>query len=177
MKTLALALALALALFASAPSAFAGKSEWKSVYTDLKNDCVVFSSSNDKAEIDFYASDCKAFGGYRLQVSGGDIRYAPVLSFNGADIDMGRPGAFHDLGSEKVEWLAQITSEADGDGQIAWKGFIYRLNVSQPDGMKSDSILYAVRLDGEKSCLLGNPKSNEAARALVKNLSAPCVNE
>jgi hypothetical protein len=172
MKTL-----MILAALATSASAFAADTvKWGSVYTNLKKECVVFAEATEKAPIDFYSADCKSFGGYRLQWSGGDIRYAPVLSFNGEDLDMGRPGAFHDLGSDNVEWMYKTVQNEEGIGEIEWKGFIYRLSVANENGDGSTKILYAVRLDGAKSCFLGSPKTNEEARALVKNASAPCVN-
>lgn len=172
MKNLTLALAC---LFSA--TAFAGeKAEWKSLYTDVKKDCVTFASSNDNSEIDFFSSDCKSFGGYRLQITGGDIRYAPQLSFNGENIDMGTPLSFHDLGSDKVEWIARIAAtDTEGLGEIEWKGFVYRLSVAKEGGEGSISRLFAVRLDGASSCFLGNPASNEAARALIRDANAPCV--
>jgi len=166
---------LLLAALLASPSAFAAKVEWKSVYTDLKNECVVVSSSNDTSEIDFFDSECKSFGGYRLRYSGGDIRYAPALSFNGLELQIGQPASFHDRASDKVEWVYRLTTESYGEGEIEWKGFVYRLSVANEDGMGSTNVLYAVRLDGEKTCLLGTPKTNEAARALIKNLNAPCA--
>jgi hypothetical protein len=169
MKTILLA-----ALLLS-PSAFAAQVEWKSVYTDLKKDCVVVSSANDQAEIDFFEAECKSFGGYRLMHSGGDIRYAPVLSFNGVELEIGRPFSFHDTASDKVEWIYRHTTESDGGGQIEWKGFVYRLSVASAEGISDQNVLFAVRLDGENSCLLGKPKTNAEARALVQNLNAPCV--
>lgn len=166
--------AMIIALLASASPALAAKSEWKSVYTNTKKDCVTIQESNENSEIDFYEADCKSFGGYRLKIAGGDIRYAPQLSFNGTDLPMGQPEGFHDLGSDNVEWVYRRESQADGQGSIEWKGFIYRLNVSHgPDD--SREVLYAVRLDGEKSCFLGYPASNREARAMVQNLSRPCL--
>lgn len=166
-----------LAALVSSASAYATETvKWGSVYTNLKKECVVFAASTDKAPIDFYSADCKSFGGYRLQWSGGDIRYAPVLSFNGQDLDMGRPGAFHDLASDNVEWMYKTAQDEEGSGDIEWKGFIYRLSVANENGDGSKNVLYAVRLDGANSCFLGNPKNNEEARALVKNAAAPCVN-
>jgi hypothetical protein len=163
------------ALLSSVSALAADQVKWGSAYTNLKKECVEFASATEKSPIDFYGADCKSFGGYRLQWSGGDIRYAPVLSFNGADLEMGRPGAFHDLGSDNVEWMYKTAQNEEGIGEIEWKGFIYRLSVANEDGMSNKSILYAVRLDGANSCFLGNPKNNEEARALVKNASAPCV--
>ncbi|RZA05657.1 MAG: hypothetical protein EOP11_12330, partial [Proteobacteria bacterium] len=126
MKNLLLALTFSLPNLAFA----APTSEWKSVYTNLKTDCVAISAANDKAEIDFSDSECKAFGGYELHISGGDLRYGPSLSFKGEPLEIGRPGAFHDPGSEKLEWIYLKTTEADGAGTIAWKGFVYSLSVA-----------------------------------------------
>lgn len=162
-------------ILSSVPAFAADTVKWGSVYTNLKKECVEFASATEKAPIDFYSADCKSFGGYRLQWSGGDIRYAPTLSFNGQDLDMGRPGAFHDLGSDNVEWMYKTIRNEEGIGEIEWKGFVYRLSVANENGDGNKDILYAVRLDGANSCFLGSPKNNEEARALVKNAAAPCV--
>jgi hypothetical protein len=165
---------LALAALASAPALAASKTEWKSVYTNTKTDCVVVAASNDRAEIDFSDSECKAFGGYVLRIDGGDLRYGPSLSYNGQALEIGRPGAFHDPAGDKVEWIYRKTTEADGNGNVEWKGFVYRLSVSDPDGQSSHQELIAVRLDGEKTCSLGTVKNNEAARKLVQDSRAAC---
>ncbi|MCO5144304.1 MAG: hypothetical protein M9962_14545 [Oligoflexia bacterium] len=150
---------------------------WNSVYTDIEKDCITISESNDQADIDFYEAECKSFGGYQLKISGGDLRYAPTLTYKGKDLSMGRPWAFHDLGSTKVEWMYTLKKEADGSGSLDWKGFIYRLYVDKGESTGDLGILFAVRLDGTKSCFLGNPKTNEAARELIKNKSAKCIVE
>lgn len=149
--------------------------KWNSVYTDLSKDCVTISSATDKAPIDFFNSECKSFGGFSLFIEGGDLRYGPLLKYNGVEIDLKRPGAFHDTGSTKVEWVYTLEQDAEGLGQLNWKGLIYRLNVAsfEEEG-KNDSILYSVRLDGEKSCLIGTSKTNEAALNLVKNSKVNC---
>src|SRR4051812_25370259 len=95
---------LALALAGVVANA-ATETKWDSVYTDVKKDCLTVSSSNDKAPIDFFASECKAYGGYQLRIAGGDLRYGPELSFGGAQLDLQTPGAFHDMASDKIEWV------------------------------------------------------------------------
>lgn len=158
-------------------SALAGtKTETKSVYTDMKKDCIVVSSATDKAPIDFYDSECKAYAGFVLKESGGDLRYGPELSFNGKQIDLQRPGHFHNLGSEKIEWVYDISRDEEGSGELKFKALIYRLSVANEDPDKKDSsVLYVVRLDGEKSCVIGTAKTNEAARDLANDKSAKCV--
>jgi hypothetical protein len=170
MKTLA----ALFASFAVSTLAQAAPATWGSTYTDLKADCVIVSQATDKAPIDFFSSECKSFGGYRLQETGSDLRYGPALSLNGNDLEIGRPGSFHEMDSTKVEWMYTVSRDEEGSGEIEWKGFIYRLSVDNSEGTGSSSNLFVVRLDGEKTCFLGNAKTNEAARALVKNAKATC---
>ncbi len=66
-------------------------------------------------------------------------------------------------------------TESDGGGQIGWKDFVYRISVASAEGISDQNFLFAVRLDGENSCLLGKLKTNAEARALVQNFKAPCV--
>ncbi len=163
---------LALALFASA-QAFAATSV-KSVYTDTVADCIVVSSATNQAPIDFSESECKAFGGYRLGIAGGDLRYHPELSYGGSSIDLATPGAFHDVASQKIEWVYKHTIDNEGSGSVKFVGLIYRLSVQKEDGQGNDSILYAVRLDGAKSCLIGSTDDNVKARELVAKSTPGC---
>ncbi len=163
------------ALVVFSAQAFAGTPVWKSVYTDLTKDCVEVSSANQNAEIDFYDAECKAFGGYQLNIEGGDLRYGPALRYNGVMLDVGSTGAFHDTGSTKVEWVYTLSKEVDGAGTLEWKGFIYRLSQATENGSGPDeSVLYSVRLNKEQTCLVGTSTTNQAARDLIYN-NAPCL--
>ncbi|WP_413287717.1 hypothetical protein [Bdellovibrio sp. HCB337] len=146
----------------------------KSVYTDLSKDCIEISSATDKAPIDFYEADCKSFGGYRLKIEGGDLRYHPSLSFGNKEIEIAIPMSFHDTGSTKIEWVYQLEQNEEGLGKLVWKGLIFRLNHATPDGESDISNLYAVRLDGDKSCLIGTTQDNIKARDLVYNSKPGC---
>lgn len=166
MKVLALALLFSVQAYAATTT--------KSVYTDSVADCVVVSQNTKQAPIDFSETECKSFGGYRLGVSGGDLRYHPVLSYGGSAIELETPGAFHDVGSQKIEWVYKHTIDKEGSGSVKWVGLIYRLSVAKQDGQSNDSILYAVRLDGAKSCLIGDTDDNVKARELVANSTPGC---
>ncbi|MFM6929065.1 MAG: hypothetical protein ACKOX6_11415 [Bdellovibrio sp.] len=168
--------AFLLTLSAISLNALAQNKQTASNYTDMKADCIVVSQSTDESPIDFYSSECKSFGGYTLKESGGDLRYGPELSYKDTEIDMQRPGTFHNLGSQKIEWVYDITRGEEGDGEINFKALIYRLSVADINPTKKDkSTLYVVRLNKEKSCLIGTASSNEAARKLANDSSAKCV--
>jgi hypothetical protein len=81
---------------------------------------------------------------------------------------------FDDMGSNKVEWVYFRTMDEAGQGSLEWVGLIYRLSVSRANGTESDSILYAVRLDGKNSCAVGIAQTNEQARRLVYNSTLDC---
>lgn len=147
---------------------------WKSIYTDTDTECVVWANSNQKAEIDFSKRECKSFGGYQLFIEGADLRYSPTLEFNGKAVFSHREYAFHNLNSTKIEWVYLQHEDETGRGRIEWKGFIFRLAVAREDGGPDASKLYAVRLNGNKTCFLGEAKNNEDARNLVKNSQARC---
>jgi hypothetical protein len=155
-------------------TALSKTTETKSAYTDLKADCIVVSSSTDKAQIDFYTAECKAYGGYALRITGGDLRYGPELAFNGVQLDLARPFGFHDLGSDKIEWVYDLARDEEGNGEIHFKALIYRLNVADQDG-HDKSFLYVVRLNGEQSCVIGSVTNNEGARDLANDISAKCA--
>jgi len=147
----------------------------KSLYTDLTKDCVVVAAATDKAPIDFYESECKAFGGYRLKITGSDLRYHPELYFGDKKIEIETPMSFHDTASAKIEWVYGHAIDAEGAGQLEWKGLIYRLNYTNPeDPEKNINTLYVVRLDGAKSCLVGTTQSNTKAREMAFNSKPGC---
>lgn len=146
----------------------------KSAYTAIKTDCLEVSVPTNKAEIDFFDASCKSFGGYNLTITGGDLRYSPALNYGAKKIDLLHPSSFHNLGSEKMEWIYDLTRDEKGIGTIVWKAFIYRLGVYNDVLQKDESVLYVVRLDGEKSCALGTAKTNTEARKLALS-QANCV--
>jgi hypothetical protein len=135
---------------------------------------VAANESNDKAEIDFSEAECASYGGYRLRIGGGDLRYHPDLQFGDAPIELSLPGSFHDMGGEKVEWLYSATRAEDGSGALTWRALIFRLNVDDAETGKSRSVLYVVRLNGAQTCLIGSAATNEAARDLARDPQAPC---
>lgn len=94
------------------------KAEWKTVVTDTQKDCVVVSSATDEAPIDFFTSECKAFGGFTLSITGGDLRYGPKLTFADSTIDLKNPPSFHDLASTEIEWLYEHKISNEGLGKI-----------------------------------------------------------
>lgn len=157
-------------------SANTNASEWKSIYTDLSKDCVEISVATEQAPIDFYEAECKAFGGFQLKIAGSDIRYSPRLSFGETEVELNRPMSFHDMGSDKIEWMYEISRDEEGSGNMEWKGLIYRLSVADPEFPERGdaSILYVTRLNGAKSCHLGKVRTNEAARKLVMDPKAAC---
>jgi hypothetical protein len=146
----------------------------ESVYTDTVADCVVVSSATDQAPIDFYVSQCKSFGGYSLGIRGVDLRYGPALSYNGIDLDLQRPAHFHDMATTKIEWLYKRESDEEGSGSLEWKGLIYHLSEANEDGASDIEKVYAVRLQQEKTCVLGVVSDDESARKLILDESALC---
>jgi hypothetical protein len=173
MKKITLSAGLSTFVFLISQLAQAGV-VWKSVYTNIEQDCVEISKSNSTSEIDFSDFECKSFGGYRLSISGGDLRYAPKLEFvSGLKIDLKNPSAFHDMGSKNIEWVYTLSQTSDGVGQIKWRGLVYRLSVSNGNGTNSAK-LYAVRLDGPYTCPLGVAASNTEARKMIETSKAGC---
>jgi hypothetical protein len=154
----------------------AQKPIYGSHYTDLSSDCVEVEMATDKAEIDFYTLECSAVGGYKLEISGGDLRYSPTLYWNEKAIEIDKPLSFHQPGSTKVEWIYRLVKSEEGTGSLRWIGFIYRLDLDE-NGV-SKSVLYAMRLDKSRSCLIGeipaSPEANVQARELVYKSKPDC---
>ena len=163
-----------ISIFAVAATSVFAKTETKSVYTDMGKDCITVSSPTDKAPIDFYESDCKAFGGFVLKQTGSDLRYGPALSFEGKEIDLQPPYSFHQMESSKVEWVYDLTQDEEGAGTIKYKALIFRIGMDGDSSGKPANKLYVVKLDGKNSCVIGTVSTNQAARALANNASAAC---
>jgi hypothetical protein len=163
------------ALLMGGTGAWAAPAKWGIAYSDVApRDCIEIAKTAENAEGDFYEAECASYGGYRLRIVGGDLRVHPDLQFGGEPIRLNLPGSFHDMGSGKVEWLYSATREADGSGSLEWRGLIFRLKVSNPEGGSDRSVLYVVRLNGARSCVLGTASENDEARALAQNPDAPC---
>ncbi len=162
----------------TALKAFAGESQQVtigSVFTNLTTECVEVSAANQQSPIDFYNAECKGFGGYQLNISGGDLRYHPELTYGGQQIALKNPYSFHDVASTEVEWMYRKTNSLeDGSGSLQWIGFIYRLAEATEDGMSDVEVVYAVRLDGADTCSIGTAATEEQARALVLSSKAHC---
>ncbi len=164
------------ALALTAPAAHAEPTKWGSVYTSVAPaDCIEISKTPENGEGDFYEAECTSYGGYRLRISGGDLRYQPVLSYGGQEIQFALAETFHDMGAPKVEWLYSASRAEDGTGILEWRALIFRQSVADPDGGQKDrSLLYVVRLNGPQTCLIGSAATNEAARDLAQDPQTPC---
>ena len=148
------------------------RAENLSVRIDAVSDCTVVSSSNEQAPIDFYESECKAFGGYRLKIKGSDLRYGPELSYSGTKIDLQRPLGFHDMASTTLEWLYDREVNNIGMGSLQWRGLIYALEISQEE--VSIIQYYGVRLAGRKSCVVATSGDKDSVRQRLLDPQASC---
>ncbi len=129
------------------------------------------SAWEKEPEIDYFTMICPGKAGYQVKISGGDHRYALFSLVNGTEVTLTEIGAFHDLGANLIEWRGPVGRRPTS--------LIYRLSISNPDGMSSNSILYVIRLMGTESCKIGRVRQganmNERARAIADNPNAPCL--
>ncbi|MFS4457567.1 hypothetical protein [Bdellovibrio sp. HCB2-146] len=154
----------------------------ESSFIDIDKDCVVVSSATENAPIDFFESECRSFGGYQLSIKGSDLRYSPRLSYLGREIELLRPMSFHDMNDSQIEWIYSLEVDEEGSGQIEWRGLIYQLSVADNDEEDENSIgdrpvYYAVRLQGEQTCVIGTVVSAEEARVLIADPATPCLEQ
>lgn len=147
-----------------------------SVYTSLQpKDCETMDSP-------FYQAKCPAKAGYDLQVYAGDLRSGIELIYNNKKIDYVPDNNLpYELG-KVAEWRYKKINN-----KRKYYALIYRLSVAQlnPKGdgflaqSKDKQRLIVIRLDKEKSCLLGIIKQsknmNQKARNLADNESATCI--
>ena len=160
------------AVKAATPSATTATRSIEMVPVDTVKDCVVVSSATGDAQIDFYESECKAFGGYKLNIKGSDLRYSPVLSYVGHEIDMQRPFQFHDMADTSIEWLYEREVDEIGVGKVQWRGLIYSLEVSEE---QSSSVqFYGIRLNKKKSCVVAIAASKELAQKAILDPNSAC---
>lgn len=155
-----------------------------STYTSIvTSDCVVVASSEleTEPEIDYLTAECPALGGYRLMVSGGDIRYSLDLSYEGVEIPMVKLPSFHDLPSAKIEW--RYNRERIGVvGNVTYTALIYRLNrqvYTDNSVDENKDMLVVVRLNKEKSCVIGvvdqQKDMNKKAVRIADDSNAKCI--
>ena len=174
---------LAILSFATAIPALAAES----VYSSIKDtDCVIYDSSelHEEPEIDFLTAECPAFGGYRVMISGGDIRYNLGLSYNGTKINTLQPEGFHNTGSNVIEWRFNRVQRL-GYFEAKYTALIYRLSVSEYNETANENQdvtkLVVVRLSGEQSCIIGvftnESNDNNLARKIADNPDAKCIED
>lgn len=144
-----------------------------SVYTSVAvKDCLTIESSEleEQAEIDYYYGQCPGLDGYQVYVQGGDIRYNLQMAYNGVAIRLPQLAAFHDLGSDKIEWRYKRTSKG-----VILKALIYRLSYQdynvETEEFFETSKLYVVKLDGPTSCLAGEVAASNTMNLEARNIA------
>lgn len=144
-----------------------------SAYTSVDSkDCVTYQESDDSSEIDFYTGECAGLGGYQVIVSGGDIRYDLSLKKDGQEIKLSNYSGFHDLGSDKIEWLYERSTE----NAVIYKALIHKLSINIYDEstgeQKDEEVLLVSKLNGTNSCTVAevkkSPRMNELAREIAE---------
>gem|GEM_PF-6374361 len=151
------------------------KRSWGSKLTDIDKDCVYHAESTQKADEDFSRRECVAFGGYGLFIEGANLHYSPALEFNGKLVHSHSEEAIHTTGSQKIEWIYEKISESDGMGEVRWKGLIYTLSIAQNNNEKDSIKKFALRLNGAKSCYLGEVQDLDDALNKIKDEKSPCI--
>lgn len=115
-----------------------------------------------------YSERCSGFGGYDIDVSGSD---------HGSTLDVVRGGKLQVSGPalggsyvrrHLVEW------RYIGGAFPKVTALIFRMD--ELDSPRKTSRLHVLRLTGQ-ACYLGSVASNEQARALADNPSAPCAEQ
>lgn len=149
----------------------------ESVYTslDTKN-CKTLESSTEEAG--WYLGECKGVGGYKLQLTEGDLRQsinviAPNKKKHQLDLTGNVSTAFSSVG-EKAEW--RVVRKGKSVTPVA---LIVRYNASEnsDDANKLNSYLVVSKITKGKICVTNVLKSstNEAARKLADDSALkPC---
>ena len=159
---------------------FAQKSKIESVYTDLDTkSCKTLEQSDEGAG--WYRGECQGIGGYKLQVTEGDIRQsidvvAPNKKTYQLDLIGHISSGFSSVGA-KAEW--RVTRKGR---TVTPNALIVRFNVSEngEDSSIITSYLVVTKITKNQICITDvikpNPKANNTARKLADSAAAkPCV--
>ena len=152
-------------------TAFAAESEYTSVNAE---DCITLNSAefDDEYEIDYYEAVCRGQGAYVIKVHGGDLRYGVTVLYRGEQVisSLVKISAFHDLGSEVVEWRYG----SNPVGERVLKALIFRISAYELD--QSKNLLHVVKLDKMNTCtvsiLTDESQDNLKARSIADNIDA-----
>ncbi len=157
----------------------AQQSKIESVYTNLNTkDCKTLEQSDEGTG--FYRGECPGIGGYKLQVTEGDIRQsidvvAPNKKIYELDLTGNVSTAFSSVG-EKAEWRVTRRGKT-----VVPTALIVRYNASEnpDDSTKLTSYLVVAKIAKTEICVTDvvkpGAKANEEARKLADSAAAkPC---
>ncbi len=150
----------------------------ETVYVDLTGNKCKTTDSNE--EEGWSVQLCEGVGGYKLEVTDGDLRQTiNVIAPNGKkselDFQANVSGAFSAIG-DKAEWRVEKK-----DGKVVPIAMIVRLNANdKKDETKTNSYLVVSKITPERSCITDVVKpianANEEARKLAdSSANKPCM--
>lgn len=148
---------------------------------DNKKTCKAITPKTNIPE-DSFESNCQGLGGYKINISGMDLRSMLTLKYGKTLVAYNTlpPSGF----GEKVEWRYHLVN-----GKKQYHGLIHRFYTQKYDEKKAEWLpqdqdeqsLVVMKLAKEKSCIVGiipaSKTMNEQARKLSDNLNAPCKPE
>ncbi len=179
MKTNLIICCLSLILLCAVAASAQKTAKIESLYTNLDGKgCKTLESSTEGAG--WYLGECAGVGGYKLQISEGDIRQsidviAPNKKKFALDFQQNVSVAFSYVGA-KAEW--RVTREGK---TVAPFALIVRFNASEnaEDSTKNTSYLIVSKITKKEICITNvvkpGAKANEEARELADaSAAAPC---
>jgi hypothetical protein len=134
-----------------------------------RKSCIIYDEAAMHAtpEIDFLTQECPGLGGYQVMISGADARYPLSLVYNGKQIQLTRIQSFHDVVSNKVDWLFARTK----DGEVIYKALIHQMLLNTDDH-KMIQARIVTKLDKEKTCSVGLVKQAKGMKIAELNALA-----
>jgi hypothetical protein len=143
--------------------------------TDPKKVKILEDSALEKEpEIDHFMHLCPGLAGYEVFHEGGDLRSWINLRYKGTKTDLMNdtltacPGQFPSKANHVVQWRG-----IRANGKFVPYAVIYRMRSSDEETQKSIETLIIIKLDGEKSRVVGHlpaKDGNEKAEALADRL-------
>ncbi|PIE46077.1 MAG: hypothetical protein CSA45_00705 [Gammaproteobacteria bacterium] len=131
---------------------------------------------------DYYRAECPAKGGYTVEVVGSDLRYGVALIYGKRTVLYQVAEPFN-IG-KKAEWRFRQHHGKKDYYALIYRAYIARFDAQTGDFLprnKDRQVLVVIRLNKEKSCLIGVIKQgadmNKKARQLADNPSAACIEQ
>ena len=150
----------------------------KSVQTSIEESkCIKIKSHEyDRESVarpyEYQELECPGLGGYQVFYSGKDQKYLIGLKYNGQVINFEAPSTLHEIAQKNIEWRVEQNLNETAE----FKALLFQVNMidENSEALKKTEVIYVVRLNGEKSCLLSKSPDWKSATEIADNPKSKC---